>query len=47
MLILLYFAPLMFGYNYDYVNTTFYDDTVDSYNMTLHYTLMFNTFMIM
>ncbi len=47
MLTLLYFAPMMFGYNYDYVNTTFYDGTDASYNMTLHYTLMFNTFMIM
>lgn len=47
MLILLYCGPLMFGINYNYVSTTFYDGTDEALNMTLHYTLMFNTFMIM
>jgi hypothetical protein len=47
MIVLLYFGPLMFGINYDYVNTSFYDGSVAAYNMTLHYTLLFNTFMIM
>ena len=47
MLILLYFGPLMFDINYNYVNSSFYDKSTDALNMTLHYTLMFNTFMYM
>jgi magnesium-transporting ATPase (P-type) len=47
MMTLLYFGPLMFGINYDYVNTSFYGDDYSSTNKQLHYTLMFQTFMMM
>jgi len=37
----------MFSIQYDLITTGFYDGTTDAYNMTLHYTLLFNTFMYM
>ena len=47
MVTLLYFGPMMFSIQYNMFNTGFYDGTTDAYNMTLHYTLLFNTFMYM
>ena len=44
---MLYTVPLWFGINYDYIQTPFYEDTVDSRNKTMHYTLVFNTFVWM
>lgn len=41
MLTLMFFGPLMFDINYDYVNTTFYDDNISSYYKLQHFTLMF------
>lgn len=47
MIVLIYAGPIMFDINYNYIETGFYDSTTSSENKTLHYTLMFNTFMMM
>jgi magnesium-transporting ATPase (P-type) len=48
LIVMLYSLPLWFGIKYNYVNTEFYNKTnVDSVNMTVHYTMMFNTFVLM
>lgn len=53
MVILLYAGPTMFDIEYDLINTPYVTSsnnaTVDGEptNRTLHYTLIFNTFMMM
>jgi len=53
MVILLYAGPVMFDINYEYINTPYYlssnDTDVDgsATNRTVHYTFLFNTFMMM
>jgi Ca2+-transporting ATPase len=47
LIVLLYFGPLMFDINYDYVEAPFYNDDGSASNRLYHYTLIFHTFMLM
>jgi len=44
---MLYSLPFWFGITYNYVNTEFYGKDQASINMTVHYTMVFNTFVLM
>jgi magnesium-transporting ATPase (P-type) len=44
---MLYTVPLWFNIDYEYYSTPFYEDTVASNNKTQHYTILFNTFVLM
>jgi len=46
MVVLLYFAPLMYGINYHYIDEVFYKDGKAT-NKAVHYTLLFHTFVLM
>jgi Ca2+-transporting ATPase len=55
LVVLLYFGPLMFNINYDYINEPFYREIINEHsekvieptNKIYHYTLIFHTFMLM
>lgn len=47
LIVFLYFAPLMFDMNYDYINEDFYNKDGSPTNRLYHYTLIFHTFMLM
>lgn len=46
LVVLLYFAPLMFDMNYDYIDEPFYRNGEPTFR-TYHYTLIFYTFILM
>ena len=47
LIVMLYSVPYWFGIAYDYVNTQFYSETEASKFMNQHYTIIFNTFVLM
>lgn len=48
LIVMLYSVPYWFGIQYgSYVNTDFYEDSAVSSQMTQHYTIVFNTFVLM
>ena len=47
LVIMLYSVPYWFGIAYNYVNTSFIGDGIDSTYMTYHYTIIFHTFVLM
>jgi len=47
MITLLYFAPLMFDKNYDYIDGPMYETDGSPANRLVHYTFLWHTFMMM